>query len=66
MMFISSLPAVFWMRSTTPLSFIRLPSMSMPMRMALSGRIRLTMMVHRMGKITFSVLDTVRSWLITI
>ena len=37
MMFISSLLAVFWIRSTTPHSFIRLPSISIPTRAAASG-----------------------------
>ena len=59
-MFISSLPAVFWMRSTTPHSFIRLPS-----RTAASGTIRETMMVTMIGKMILSVLETVRSCFIT-
>ena len=65
MMFISSLPAVFWIRSTTPHSFIRLPSISIPTRTAASGTMRETMMVTMMGKMILSVLVTVRSCFIT-
>ena len=65
MMFISSLPAVFWIRSTTPHSFIRLPSISIPTRTAASGTMRETMMVTMMGKMIFSVLETVRSCFMT-
>ena len=65
MMFISSLPAVFWIRSTTPHSFIRLPSISIPTRTAASGTMRETMMVTMMGKMILSVLVTARSCFIT-
>ena len=65
MMFISSLPAVFWIRSTTPDSFIRLPSISIPTRTAASGTIRETIMVTMMGKTILSVLVTARSCFMT-
>ena len=65
MMFISSLPAVFWIRSTTPHSFIRLPSISIPTRTAASGTMRETMIATMMGKMIFSVLETVRSCFMT-
>ena len=65
MMFISSLPAVLLMRSTTPDSFIRLPSISMPISGTHEGRISEMTMVQMMGNKIFSVLDTVRSCVIT-
>ena len=58
MMFISSLPAVLVIRSTTPDSFIRLPIIRQPTRMAASGNVSETMMVTMMGKRIFSVLET--------
>ena len=39
--------------------------MSMPISTAESGRMRLMMMVHMIGKMIFSVLETVRSCFIT-
>ena len=42
-----------------------MPSISIPIKIAESGRIRLMMMVHRIGKMIFSVRDTGRSWVIT-
>ena len=66
MMFISSLPAVLVIRSTTPDSFIRLPIIRQPTRMAASGRVRATMMVTMMGKRIFSVLETRRGAVMTI
>ena len=66
MMFINSLPAVLVIRSTTPDSFIRLPIIRQPTRMAASGRVRATMMVTMMGKRIFSVLETRRGAVMTI
>ena len=65
MMFISSLPAVLQMRSTTPDSFIRLPSISIPISGAEAGRMSEIRMVHMIGKIIFSVRDTCRSCVMT-
>ena len=58
----SSFWAVLEMRSTTPQTRIRLPSISMPISVAASGSSRETMMVTAMGKMMVSVLDTCLSW----
>ena len=51
-------------RSVTPHSRNRLPSISIPSRGAVSGISRTTKMVTAMGKMIFSALETVRSWVI--
>ena len=58
----SSFWAVLLMRSTTPQTRIRLPSISMPTRVAASGSSSDTMIVTAMGKMIVSVLETWRSW----
>ena len=60
-MLLSSFCAALLRRSTTPLSFIRLPSIRQPIRVAAEGRMSDTMMATTMGKIIFSLLLTVRS-----
>ena len=63
-MFISSFCTVFDRRSTTPHSFIRLPSMRQPTSGAADGSAMITVMIS--GKRIFSVFDTGRSWRILI
>ena len=65
-MFINSFWTVLLKRSTTPHSFIRLPSMRLPIRGAAEGRSSEMMIVSTIGKRIFSVLDTGRSCFITI
>ncbi len=60
-MFISSFCTVLLRRSTTPHSFIRLPSIRQPTSGAALGSSREMMTAIRMGKRIFSVFDTVRS-----
>ena len=60
-MFINSFCAVLDRRSTTPHSFIRLPSIRHPISGAADGRMRATIAVMMIGKTIFSVLDTGRS-----
>ena len=65
MMLHSSLEAVLTRRSTTPDSLSRLPSISMEIRGAAEGSRSETNTVTMIGKQTFSVLETVRSWAMT-
>ena len=60
-MYIRALEAVSVSCFTTPLSRNRLPSISMPTRGAVEGRIRQTTTVMIMGKRIFSSFDTGRS-----
>ena len=59
-MFIRAFCTVSLRRSVTPVSFSRLPSIRQPIRGAVSGSSSATNMVTMMGKIIFSVLETVR------
>ena len=61
MMFIISFWAVLLSRSTTPLSRIRLPSISMPTSEAADGSRKETRMVTAIGKTMRSRLETTRS-----
>ena len=65
-MFISSFCTVFDRRSTTPHSFIRLPSMRQPTSGAADGSSSAMITVMISGKRIFSVFDTGRSWRILI
>ncbi len=65
-MFIRAIWTVSDSRSVTPHSFSRLPNIRQPMRAAVSGSSSTTKMVTTMGKMIFSVLDTVRVWTILI
>ena len=56
--FISSFCAVLESLSTTPLSRMRLPSMSIPTRLAAEGTSSAVNMVTTIGKTIFSVLET--------
>ena len=64
--YIRALDAVSVSCFTTPHSLNRLPSMSIPTRGAVDGRIRQTTMVTMMGKSIFSSFDTERSCCIRI
>ncbi len=65
-MFISSFWAVLLRRSTTPLSFIRLPSIRQPTSGAAEGSMKDTKIVTTMGNRIFSVFETGRSCFIFI
>ena len=60
-MLFSSFCAALLKRSTTPLSFIRLPSIRHPIRVPAEGTIKETIIATMMGKRIFSFFDTVRS-----
>ena len=65
-MFIRAFCTVSERRSVQPVSLNRLPSIRQPIRGAVSGSSSATNMVTIMGKITFSVLVTLRVWTILI
>ena len=61
MMFISSLFAAFARRSITPDSFMRLPSIRQPTSGTVDGRSSAQSTVQRIGKMIFSLFETMRS-----
>ena len=65
-MFISSFSAVFFRRSTTPVSFMRLPSIRQAIRGPAEGTSRATNTVTMMGKMIFSRRETSRRGRMTI
>ena len=64
-MFISSFCAALAIRSVWPLSFSRLPNISIPTSAAASGSSKDTMTVTKMGNKIFSSLETGRRLPIT-
>ena len=65
-MMVTMLHRAFWAvserRSTQPASRNRLPSISIPIKAAVSGMSMITTQETMMGKMTFSALETLRSW----
>ena len=65
-MFIKAFCAVSDKRSKQPASLNKLPSINIPINAVTEGNSKEMMMVHMIGKVIFTNLETGRNWLITI